>query len=230
MSATATSLAEKFASQEYISFKETVDRASLDNKLVIKNQHVTYGKHKVKIPNFVNANEVIEYLEAERVKHLLDYNDVYEKIIVSDKPQAFKTSYEKLVTLISNLEVLIDEIHAFIESRNVSNKTDIVERQLKDVATKISETASVLEANGVFDTIKVKQLVNLFHEGTRLHNAHIEAQHEPYFDYVIYDLPTKEKQKVVSASKASKRSGLTMLSKVKPTIKNLMIDKLDIST
>lgn len=230
MSATATSLAEKFASPEYISFKETVDRASLDNKLVIKNQYVSYGKHKVKIPSFVNANAVIEYLEAERVKLLLEYNDVYEKIVVSDKPQAFKTSYEKLVTSISNLEILIEEIHAFIESRNVSNKTDMVEVQLKELTTKISETASALQANGVFDAVKVKQLVNLFHEGTRLHNAHIEAQNEPYFNYIIYDMPTNEKQKVVSASKASKRSGLTLLNKVKPSIKNLMINKLDIST
>lgn len=230
MSTTAASLAEKFASQEYMSFKETVERASLDNKLVIKNKHVVYGKQKVRVPNFVNAKSLIEYLEGERVKHLLEYNDIYQKILVSDKPQVFKSSYDKLVTTISNIEVLIDEIHAFVESRNSDKWSDVMGAKLKDVTDKAHSTAQALQANGVLDVVKVKQLVDLFHESLQLHNAHTEAKQQPLHDYVIYDLPSKESHKVVSTSRPSKRTGLTMLGKVKPNIKKLMIDKLDIST
>lgn len=230
MSTTVASLAEKFASQEYMSFKETVERSSLDNKLVIKNKHVVYGKQKVKVPNFVNAKRLIEFLEGERVKHLLEYNDIYQKILVSDKPQIFKSSYDKLVTTIANIEVLIDEIHAFVESRSADKRADTVGSKLKDVIDKAHNTAQALQANGVLDVVKVKQLVALFHESLQLHSTHIEAKQEPLQDYVIYDLPTKENHKVVSTSRPSKRTGLTMLGKVKPNIKKLMIDKLEIST
>lgn len=229
MSATAASLAGKFSSPEYVSFKETVERASLDNKLVVKNKHIVFGKHKVQVPNFVSSKELIEYLESERVKYLLEYNDIYEKIIVSDKPQSFKASYEKLVTTISNLEILIDEIHTFIDGRNSHKRVDVVSSQLDDVANKIHKISLELQANGVLDTIKVKDLILLFHEELKLHATLSDAKQEPYMDYVIYDLPSTNKQSIVSTNRVSKRSGVTMLNKVKPSVKKLMIDKLDIS-
>lgn len=230
MSVTATSLAERFTSQEYISFKEIVERSSLDNKLVIKNQNVIYGKQKVKVPSFVVAQDLIEYLEGERVKYLFEYNDVYEKILTSEKPQVFKTQYEKLSTTISNLEVLIDEINALIDNRNTNRQSDVVDIQLKEVSSKMVSVAFSLQENGVLDTVKVKQLAELFHIATRLHTAQIEAKNEPYLNYVIYELPSKKKDSLVSSSRTSKRSSLTMLSKVKPNIKKLMIDKLEITT
>jgi hypothetical protein len=50
-------VADKFTSEEYTKFKTVIAKASSENSIIIKKNHVIYGKQKVEIPSFKNVEE-----------------------------------------------------------------------------------------------------------------------------------------------------------------------------
>ena len=211
---------DAFNSAEYLAFKNAVSKVSLDNKLLIKDNHVVIGKTKYHVPNFVNYLEHIEYLEGERAILLMKYSDAYDRIIVSDRPERYKHAFDELVTKINNIEVLIDELKTFIETKNEVKLQDILKQQIADNNQKVSLLVEGSKDRIVIDTAIAKDALSLYKTNINLHNSLSEAKHVLPHDYVI----VKKEQN--TPRKTLKHTTLTKRQKVKGVVKKLMIDKL----
>jgi hypothetical protein len=214
---------DAFSTPEYVAFKEAISKTSLDNRLHIKNNHISVGKLRFRIPNFVNAKGHLEELELERSQLLMRYNDVYEKIVVADRPERYKQPFNDLVTKISNVEVLMDELQTFIQARNVVNIKDNLQQELDANNIKWSTLIDNSTENIVVDNGTVKEVIALYKNNISLHNALNDAKHILPHDYIILE---KKLLKEEASSKTLKHTTLTKRQKVKSAVKKLMIDKL----
>ena len=211
---------DAFHSPEYKHFQEAMSKISLDNKLFVKNNHIVVGKNTYTIPYFINYQEHLQELENERCTLLLKYNDVYEKIIITDKPEKYKQVFNELVKRINNIDVMIDELHTFIEARNAVSAKDQLQREIQENISKMETIVNMSKDNVVVDNAVLREILSLYKSNFNLHNLLIDAKHVLPHDYVI----TEKKQN--TQGKTLKHTAFTKRQKVKGTVKKLMIDRL----
>lgn len=219
-SPTRVNFDEEFNTPEYLSFREAMSKVALENRVHVKDNFVVVGKNKYDIPNFVNYQDYIHQLEKELSVLLMKYNDVYEKIVVAERPEKFKTMFDDLVTKISNTEILIDEVRTFIETRNKERIADKLKQQIDRNNDHANQLIQNSKESVVIDTDVTKQIVSLYKTNLSLYNSLNEAKHTLPHDYVIVKKEPKATHKVL------RHSTLTKRQKVKTAVKKLMIDKL----
>lgn len=211
---------EAFKTPEYLAFREAVAKLSLENKIHIKDNSLVVGKNRYAVPNFVNYQDYIDKLEKERTLLLMKYNDMYENMLIMDNPEKHKRPFEELVTKLNNIEVIIDELNTFINTKNQTRLQDKLKQQMDDNKHKTQALMGNIQNNIAMDNSVVKEVLSLYKKNLDLHNALGDAKHILPHDYVIVK---KEQQ---TSRTALKHSTLTKRQKVKTTVKKLMIDKL----
>lgn len=219
-SSSTVNFGDAFASAEYLAFRDAIAKVSLDNKLHIKGNHVIVGKNKYHVPNFVNYMEHIQHLETERAMLLMKYNDVYDKIIVADRPERYKSVFDELVKKINNIEVLIDELKTFISVKNQVRLQDTLQQQIDNNNQKALQMIENSKEAVVVDNALTRDILTLYKTNLSLHNSLSEAKHILPHDYVIVK---KDQQ---TPRKTLKHTTLTKRQKVKSAVKKLMVDKL----
>ncbi len=212
---------DAFNTPGYLSFKDAVAKISLDNKVVVKDNNIVFGKTKVGIPHFVNYQEHLEELQQERSLLLKAYIDVYDKIVIADKPEKYKHSFNDLVSKINNVEVLIDELQTFIHAKNQSSLKNTLQQELHTNNAKIDNLIHRSKDNLVVDSGLLKEIVSLHKTSINLHASLMDAKHILPHDYVIIE------KKHNLAGKPLKHTTLTKRQKIKSTVKKLMIDRLE---
>lgn len=217
---TTINYADAFATGEYMSFRDSIAKASLDNKIHVKDGALVLGKNKFVVPYFVNYLNHIEQLEKERATLLMNYNDLYEKIIISDKPEKFKYLFDDVVVKIHNIEVQIDELRTFIATKNQGALSDKLKQEIDNNNKKASLLLDTSKQNIVTDNAVTKDVIALYKTNLNLHSSLNDAKHILPFDYIIV------KRERTSHDKALKHTTLTKRQRVKGAVKKLMIDKL----
>lgn len=223
--ANSTSLArvhyeEEFSSPEYLTFRDAMSKVALENKVHVKDNFIVVGKNRYPVPNFVNYKEYINQLEKERSVLLMKYNDVYDKIVIAERPEKFKSMFDDLVTQINNIEVLIDEVITFIETRNKVRVADTLKQQIDGNNNHVTQLINNSKGSVVVDADITKNIISLYKANLNLHNSLDEAKHTLPHDYIIV------KKEHSASHKALKHSTLTKRQKVKTVVKKLMVDKL----
>lgn len=211
---------DAFNTPEYLRFKDAIAKISLDNKVIVKDNNIVYGKNKFSIPHFVNYLQHLEELQQESSVLLKAYSDIYEKIIIADRPEKYKQSFNELVSKINNVEVLIDELQTFIHTKNQTSLKDTLQQEMHATNDKIDNLINGSMDNLVVDTGLLKEIVSLHKTSINLHASLNDAKHILPHDYVIVE------KKYNLAGKPLKHTTLTKRQKIKSTVKKLMIDKL----
>jgi hypothetical protein len=211
---------DAFNTPEYSRFKDAIAKTSLDNKVIVKDNNIVFGKNKVSIPHFVNYLQHLEELQQERSVLLKAYSDVYDKIITADRPEKHKQSFNELVSKINSIEVLIDELQTFIHTKNQISLKNTLQQEILTTNAKIDNLINGSRDNLVVDTGLLNEIVSLHKTNINLHASLNDAKHILPHDYVIVE------KKHNLAGKPLKHTTLTKRQKIKSTVKKLMIDKL----
>jgi hypothetical protein len=234
-------ISEAFETPEYFAFKEYVSKASVDNSLKVKNNHVVYGKSVKEVPPFKSVEQVSEILQEKKLKLLLQLNDVYDAIVVSSTPETYKTQYDALINAIQVIDSKFDEIGAFIQHQNevmVYEPIQTLEHQLENNQLTSNTIIRDVSQDVHLDKSKIKSLWSAHKSRNTLYQKLAEAKSVVEMDYIVWpDEKPKEDKKSSNKSAAllssigldgtrkSRVSGAKRQS-IKNNVKQIMKEKL----
>lgn len=232
----STSIAERFNTPDYMKFRDIVSKSGLDATLRIKNNKIMFGNSSVDIPYFKNVNNVIEELEEKKQKLLLELNDLYDKIIVSDEPIIYKNKYNNALQNIEQIDVMIDEITSYTSSINeqrIYNPIRIIEQDIEHNKDNSKFVVESVKDNVHIPKTAINKLVTAHNLGIKLEQKLKEAKEASEIDYIIWDKPLKREvieneTIVVNKRKTSTTKKLTPTKKaiIKKATKQLMVERL----
>lgn len=233
----STSITERFNTPHYNKFKEIITKSGLDASVKIKNNKVHFGSTSIEVPYFKSVNDVKEELEDKKLKLLLQSNDLYDKIIISDDPHLYKNKYQKILSEIQQIDTLVDEIDSYIDSINQIKVTNPIMELKQEIDNNRMKTEYTINdtVEDVHTSKKViSKLVSYHNTAIKLEQQLKEAKEVSEVSYIIWDKPLEDKitnteVSVISSKKSpSKSKRLTPAKKaiIKKTTKHLMIDKL----
>lgn len=232
----SVSIAERFNTPEYTKFREIVSKSGLDASLKIKNNKVIFGNTSVHVPFFKSVTDVKEELDEKKQKLLLEFNDLYDQIVISEEPMMYKNRYQNVLKEIEQIEVVTDEIDSYILSVNEQKVMKPISTLLQDIENNKNNTQYVIE--GTKDNVhtpkkSISKLAFNHNTGVKLEQKLKEAKEVSEINYIIWDKPLKddlyETEKVIeSKRKTSSTKKLTSAKKVviKKATKKLMVEKL----
>lgn len=237
----ATSIADKFLAPEYIKFVDVVKKSSGDASLIIQNNKVIYGSVKAVVPSFRNAQDIKDELESLKVSLLLKINDLYDTIITVEEPMTYKPKYQSLVSQVQQIDMVIDEIDAYLSSTNEQKVTiPITETHSKLLSNKstIQQVVNSTSSDVHVSKKNIKKLVELHKEGVKLEEQWMEAQNENEINYIIWESKDEGSSTDTSgltgtplidqskSSKSSKRLSVAKKAVIKKATKKVMLQKL----
>lgn len=234
----ATSIADKFLAPEYIKFVDIVKKSSGEASLIIQNNKVIYGSVKAVVPSFRNAKEIKDELESLKVSLLLKINDLYDTIITVEEPMTYKPKYQSLVSQVQQIDMVIDEIDAYLSSTNEQKVTiPITEIHSKLLSNKsiIQQVVNSTSSDVHVSKKNIKKLVELHKEGVKLEEQWKEAQNENEVNYIIWeskdeggstDTNSLVGTSLLEKSKSSKRLSIAKKAVIKKATKKVMLQKL----
>lgn len=232
----STSIAERFNTPDYSKFKEVVSKSGLDSTLKIKNNKVIFGNSSVEVPYFKNVVDVKTELEQKKQNLLLEFNDLYDKIIISDEPIIYRNKYNNVSQTIEQIELMIDEIDSYIQSVNESKIISSIRNIEQDIEN--NKTICKLLVDSAKDNVhipktSVNKLVSAHNLSVKLEQKLKEAKEVSEINYIIWDKPLKEEVKenesiLVTKRQLSSTKKLTSAKKavIKKATKQLMVEKL----
>lgn len=241
----ATSIADKFLAPEYIKFVDMVKKSSGEASLLIQNNKVIYGNTKAVVPSFRNAQDIKDELESLKVSLLLKINDLYDTIITVEEPMTYKPKYQSLVSQVQQIDMVIDEIDAYLSSTNEQKVTmAITETHSKLLSNKstIQQVVNSTSSDVHLSKKDIKKLVELHKEAVKLEEQWTEAQNENEVDYIIWESNDKgdsthtdglarislleQSPKSSKSSKSSKRLSTAKKAVIKKATKKVMLQRL----
>lgn len=232
----SVSIAERFNTPEYVKFRDIVTKSGLDASLKIKNNKVFFGNTSAMIPFFKSAVDVKEELEKKKQTLLLEFNDLYDKIVISDEPIMYKNRYQTVSKDIEQIDLIIDEIDSYIASVNEQKINKPVSNLMQEIESNKNNAQYVIEETRDNVHTPKKSIIKLasYHNtGVKLEQKLKEAKETSETNYIIWDKPLKddmyENEKVIESSKKTSTSKkLTSAKKVviKKATKKLMAEKL----
>ena len=232
----STSIAERFNTQDYFKFKDIVLKSGLDATLKIKNNKIVFGNNIVEIPYFKNIADVKEELENRKQKLLLEFNDLYDKIVISEEPIIYKNKYNNISQSIEQIELMIDEIDSYTSSVNEKKLLDpikTIEHDIENNKNIYNFTIENTKNNLHIPKSVINKLVTAHTLGVKLEQKLKEAKEISEVDYIIWDKPLKAEVIeneiiVVPSRKTTNTKKLTSAKKavIKKATKQLMVEKL----
>jgi hypothetical protein len=232
-----TIISSAFESPEYYAFKEHVEKCSSENSVKIKDNCISYGKTIKSIPAFINVEELEKHFVEQKTLLLLQYNDLYDKIIIAEYPNIFQKRYEAIVQQITAIDSILDEIHSYIEDKNEMEIHMPIKQVIEDLEMNKARAASLfknMNEDVHLGREKIKELLIIHKENVRLEHILQDAKNALPYDYVIYKTKNQSlvpiPNKSISTStpkKVSSRKQLTIDKRntIKETVKKLMIEK-----
>lgn len=232
-----TTIADKFLTPEYNKFVELVKKSGGESTLQIVNNKVVYGSTKVVVPTFKNVADIKDELETKKVSLLLQVNDLYDKIITVDEPTLYKSKYQGVVSQVQHIDMLIDEIDAYINNINevkVTVPITTAQAKLSSNKSNIQEVVNAIDGDVHVAKKNVKKLVALHKDGIKLEGDWAEAKTIGEINYIIWDRKDETKTDtsasfVPSSSKtpkSSKRLSVAKKAVIKKATKKVMVQKL----
>lgn len=212
-------ISKQFESHEYTEFKQSLAKASSENKIALRDGNLLYNK-KVSIPNFKSVEEVEKLLNQAKIDALIKYNNIYDNILVSENPEQYKASFNHIVEYISDIDHLLDAIHEFVYQKNLEITTKPVveiEQGIENNKTRISALISSMKDSVHLEKSKVKQLLDIHKANVHLHSKLQDAQNTTNFDYIIWPY---HKNKAVDRVKQRKSSHVSTSTSTK-TVKKI---------
>jgi hypothetical protein len=233
---------EAFQSAEYKAFKDAVGKSASDNRLVIKNNIVIMGKNKVPIPSFVSLDKLKAHLQDESLALFMKYQDLYDKITVSERPEKYRKDYEDTIQKLEDIKQILVEADAFVDKNNDAN----VDAPITTIEERIASNDALMQStiNSMADNVhvekkKIQKILKLYKDNMGLHQRLAEAHDNMNMDYVIFDETSKgtspgvkeeskPEQKIKGARKTMKGGKIDDIQRaaIKTLVKKLMIDKL----
>lgn len=240
---------EAFQSPEYTNFKDAVTKSTSDNRLVIKNNSVVVGKTKVPIPSFVSMDKLRDMLVEESRVLNMKYQDLYDKITVSERPERYRKEYEDTIQKLEDIKQLLDDADAFVNERNASLVTAPIEEIEHRINRNMSTMQSTLDSmadNVHVEKKKIQTVLKLYKENMGLHQSLEDARNNLGMNYVIYEHKSSDKDVVSEKTSRVKKEAKSQRSQksrkssamsggkidevqraaIKTLVKKLMIDKL----
>lgn len=232
----SVSIAERFNTPEYMKFRDIVSKSGLDASLKIKNNKVVFGNSSVQVPFFQSVTTLKEELEGKKQKLLLEFNDLYEKIIISDEPIVYKNRYQNVSSNIEQIDVLIDEIDSYISSINeikVHNPISVIEHEIEKNSNDMKYLVETTKDDVHISKKAINKLVVYHNNSIKLEQKLKEAKEVNEINYIIWDKPLQSElveteQVNLTYRKATSTKKLTPAKKVviKKATKKLMIERL----
>lgn len=230
------SIAERFNTPEYGKFRDMVSKSGLDSTLKIKNNKIVFGNNSVEIPYFKNITDVKEDLENTKQKLLLEFNDLYDKIIISDEPIIYRNRYNNVLQSIEQIDNMIDEIDTYILSVNEQKFFNPIKSIEQDIENNKNNCKFIIEStndNVHIPKVAINKIVSAHNLSVKLEQKLKEAKEANEINYIIWDKPLKneiiENQSIViTKRKTSTTKKLTSAKKavIKKATKHLMVEKL----
>lgn len=232
----STSIAERFNTPDYLKFKDIVSKGGLDSTLRIKNSKIIFGNSSIEVPYFKNITDVKEELENKKQRLLLEFNDLYDKIIISDEPIVYKNKYNNVSQNIEQIELMIDEIDSYVSSINeqkIFNPIKTIEEDIENNKNNIKFAVESTKDNVHIPKSTINKLVSAHNLGVKLEQKLKEAKEASEINYIIWDKPLKtevvENEAIVMNKRTSSTTKkLTSAKKaiIKKATKQLMVEKL----
>jgi len=232
----STSIVERFNTPDYFKFKDIVSKSGLDSTLKIRNNKVIFGNSSVEVPYFKCITDVKDELETRKQQLLLEFNDLYDKIIISDQPIIYKNKYNNTSQSIEQIEQMIDEIDSYIASVNeqkVFNPIKSIEQDIENNKNNCTFVVESTKDDVHIPKTAINKLVSAHQLNVKLEQKLKEAKEVSEINYIIWDKPLKaevveNETIVVTNRKTSSTKKLTSAKKavIKKATKQLMVEKL----
>lgn len=184
----STTIAEIFQSPEYTAFKDLLVRSVSDNGVYIKNNTIIYGKSKVPIPPFVTLNTLKNELGKRKTTLLMQYSDLYDKIIVSSNPAVYRKQYDNIVNDIASIDATIQEVVEYLEQENVGivqMPVNAIQEKLTNNQSRMDILVQEIKDDIRIDRKKIKEVLQLHKENATLAQQYMDAVSVCEKDYVI---------------------------------------------
>lgn len=225
-----STIAEMFQSPEYTAFKEVVIRSVSDNAVHIRNNAVIHGKSKVPIPSFITLETLKTELGKRKTTLLMQYSDLYDKIVISSNPVVFRKQYDAVVSDIASIDATLQEVMEYLEQENVN----IVQMPISAILDKVANNQSRMDVlvqeikdDVRVDRKKIKEVLQIHRENATLTQQYMEALSTPEKDYVILSLDSRSHPAEPKSLKGGKKtSGIERNARIKKQAKKIMTKKL----
>lgn len=225
-----STIAEMFQRPEYTAFKDVVVRSVSDNSVHIRNNTVIHGKTKVPIPPFVTLNTLQNELGKRKTALLMQYSDLYDKIIVSSNPTIFRKQYDTVVSDITSIDATMEEVIEYLEQENVhivQMPINAIQEQVTKNQSRLDVLVQEIKDDVRVDRKKIKEVLQLHKENATLTQQYMEALSTPEKDYVIFSLDSRSHLTEPKSLKGGKqKSGIERNARIKKQAKKFMTKKL----
>lgn len=236
-----TTFAKSFQSPEYLKFKEFISKSSTDGTVHISNNKVVYGSKSTPIPAFKDTELVRDILEDKKQTLLLEYSDIYDKIVIADEPLLFKKKYQGIVDAITEINLQLDELNAYVSTvhdQKVQLPRTKIEEKIAQNNIRVQTLMNGMNENVHLSKKKVQELVVIHKDNMSLQQQLTEAKNATDMSYVIWgDNSNKNGNVHVKNSPSIYRPTQVLQSKnvrltdakkiaIKKSAKHLMVEKL----
>jgi hypothetical protein len=233
-----TIISSAFESPEYYAFREHVEKSSSENSIKIKDNCIIYGKTSKVIPSFMSVDDVVMYLEEQKRDLLIQYNDLYDKIVIAEYPNIFQKKYESIVQKVTIIDAVMDEIHSYVNEKNDVRVHMPIMQIIENIAANKANAASLymnMNEDVHLEKKKIKTLLKIHKENAQLEQNLIDAKCAVLYEYVIYKTNTTKSsenplnvhtQEGKKERKTTRKTNLAKKQTIKETVKKLMIEKL----
>lgn len=237
----ASTFIEAFKNPEYLKFKELVHKSSGDGSVKLVRGNIEYGKHKAKVPAFIDAAALQDKLYVERVSLLMTFSDLHDKIIISDDPILYKKQYECVVAAIEKVDATLDQLNAYVATvyeETIVAPLTALEAALEDERLKALMLTSTLQDTVHVPKKKAQDLAAIHKRVMNLLSEISQAKMKPNSPFVIWDENNGETnctKEVRSRSRSSasatptsssKRLSVAKKAAIKQTTKRTIVEKL----
>lgn len=206
----------------YIEYADLIK--SSEDKLIFKEGYFLIGTKKIKPPVTKNIFVEIEELKQQRLDLLLEYKDLYNKIIYG---YDLKKQYDKIVTEVNEIDKRIKTLLEYFDLVNKVEEDPVVnlKKDLKRLTNKL-KGASYFDKKDIKEYLKKTDLINKTVKTIVLVDFYIVEPH------VVFNIGQKEPIKKEKEPVKEKEGLITKEANtiIKARIKKLLAEKFKFTT
>jgi hypothetical protein len=158
---------------------------------------------------------------------LLKYNDLYEKIIISETPLVYKRAYNDVVEKISAIDNKIDEVMAYISdcytkevlfpSVSLQEKIEYNKQRALNIITSLQDDVHIEKG-------KANELLKIHKQNSQMHQELEEVLNKSIKNYIIWNDESSINDNIKIESPKLRKT-VNIVKAVKPLSKKATIQK-----
>lgn len=240
-----------FKSDIYVKYLTALENS--DGNIKYKKDIIIVDNSIIKPPIFKNVFEDINECIIEKKKIMIQYHNIYNKILFSDNPIKFKVQYDEIVLNINKLESRIDKLHLYYATINKNKYNDLIGKYKEAYDNILNEqkviysdeklkSGTVSSMKQVIDKAVTIKLVELYKKNNKYSNdISINKKINYNIDYYIvmlpefdidssssYISPKKIKEKVIKKSIKNKDKDKEIKKPIKISPKKISPEKANV--